>query len=144
MYKLISVSVILLLIIGCNENLTESGENLSATTNTNSYVGITQIIVTLKNETDHVVYFTHCGGIIGKYIECKDSIWTEKGNIAIVCLAILPGGSVPIGSMQTKQDTIIFSNQPGIYRLKYPYSWREDQENQGYLLTNEFNYTNPR
>lgn len=144
MYKLLCINVILLLIIGCEGNLTESNDNLSATTNKDSYDGITHIIVTLKNETDHVVYLAHCCGIIGKYIERKDSTWAEVGNIAIVCLAICPSGSVPIEPMHSKEDTILFSNQSGIYRFKYTYSLNKDQENQGYILSNEFDYTNPR
>jgi hypothetical protein len=144
MYKLISFIVILLLIMGCQENATESGEGLSAKTNTTAYGGITHIIVTLRNDTKRVVYFTHCAGKISKYIERKDSTWTEDGDIAIVCLAIYQSGSIPIGPMQSRQDTILFSNQPGIYRFKYPYCWQQDQGVQEFLLTNEFNYTNPR
>jgi hypothetical protein len=91
MYKMICTLILLLAIAGCKENATESGGSLTATTQETSYGGITRIIVTLKNETKWVAYFTHCNYDIGVYIERKDTAsWVDAGNVAIVCLAIYP------------------------------------------------------
>ena len=144
MFKVIAIILLLLSVISCNISSPTNNCCISAVTNTTSYSGITNIDVTLKNETDRIIYLTHCGGQIGKYLERYDSTWTEAGDIAIVCLAIYASGSVPFQPGQTIKDTIIFSNPSGKYRLKYPYSFKEDQESQGYILSNKFNYINPR
>jgi hypothetical protein len=144
MHKYLIV-VALILFFGCKENSTESSGNLTAETITSSYTGITHIVVSIKNETKKVVYFTHCNGDIGVYIERKDSVsWVDGGSIAINCSANYPSGAIPIEPMQSMVDTILFSNQSGTYHLKYPYSWQQDGRNQEYVFSNEFTYYNPR
>jgi hypothetical protein len=144
MLKFISI-VAVLMFVGCKENSTESNISLTAVTNGISFGGVTHIIVTLRNETKNVVYFTHCNGDIGVYIERKDSIsWVASESIAIICTSNYPIGTIPIEPMQSMVDSILFSNQPGTYRLKYPYSWQQDGRNLEYLFSNEFTYNNPR
>jgi hypothetical protein len=125
---MICALILLLAIADCKENAMESGGSLAAMTQETSYGGITRIIVTLKNETKRVAYFTHYNYDIGIYIERKDTAsWVDEGNDAIVCLAIYLSGIIPLEPMQSKVDTILFYYSTGTYRLKYLYGWQQDR-----------------
>ena len=145
MHKIFFNIFFLFLLIGCNENTTDPSEDLTAMTDDTYYVGISQVIVTIKNQTKSTIYFSHCDYKIAYYIERKDSnSWIDNGNDGIICQAIYPIGRISLESMQTIEDTILFSRSTGTFRLKYPYSFQQSGDLSNLLITNEFNNYNPR
>ncbi|MDZ7402457.1 MAG: hypothetical protein ONB37_20060 [candidate division KSB1 bacterium] len=53
------------------------------------------------------------------------------------CLAIFPAGTKKIAPFKSYSDKII-PNQAGIYRLKFPFSWHEEDTWEDWLFSNEF------
>jgi len=120
-----------IILSGCKDKTTDQ-------TNNSSQSVIANIVVSLKNEMSSASYFGHCNYRIGFYIERKqNSAWNDAGNIAILCLAIYPSGTLSLSASQSYSDTIQ-EIQAGTYRLKFPYSLQSNSNLSDSLFSNEF------
>lgn len=98
------------ILIGCSDagnTISIPNGNVTATTNKRSYSVGENIEVVLKNNSHSTVYFIHCNYRIGFWIERKDNeTWVDAGNVAILCLALYPGGRKEFPSGSASHDTI--------------------------------------
>jgi len=131
-----------IILSGCKDKTTDQTNNSSqsviANTDKQVYGTNEKIVVSLKNEMSSASYFGHCNYRIGFYIERKqNSAWNDAGNIAILCLAIYPSGTLSLSASQSYSDTIQ-EIQAGTYRLKFPYSLQSNSNLSDSLFSNEF------
>ena len=138
MNRYLVIVVSLALVSGCKQNMTEPLQSLIVDTDKSSYAPNETVAISLHNGSTLTAYFGHCDYRIGFCIEQKvNGSWSEKGSIALVCLAIYPVGvkAITPGTIITDWITIADS---GIYRLKYPFGWRQSEMSAHSLLSNEF------
>ncbi len=141
----ISLLISAALFIGCQNNSTEpnrglyaSNENLIVKTDNATYALNAPILITLYNGTNTNAYFGHCDFRLGFFIEWKqNNTWTEKANVAIVCLAIFPVGAETLEPQQSYSDNISI-REAGIYRLKFPFGCDENNVFADSLFSNVF------
>lgn len=137
--------ILCFIFINCNKTPTEPASKLTVRTERNAYAGITHIIVVLKNETNKNVYLPECSYHISFFKQRKsENLWTGNSDIVINCKEGLPYNIQILKPKESIQDTILFVDQPGIYRLKYIYGFRNKDIFPDSAFSNEFDYFNPR
>lgn len=138
MYKYLIFLTTVLFLFNCDKNPTDFDVKLITKTDKNNYLLNEFIKVSIHNGTPETAFFGHCGERIVFLIETKkNNDWIEDGRWGIPCLAIFPMGIKKIAPFVSYSDTIIF-NEAGIYRLKFPFGWQEENTWEDWLFCNEF------
>ncbi len=143
MFRSTTTLVVLVVLMGCKETISQSEGSLAAWTDATNYGGIASVIVTVANGLNSTVYLRHCDYHLAFYIERKDSSWIDVGNRGILCQAIYPSGFMPLKPKESVSDTFILP-QSGHFRLRLPYCLQQDGLNEKYVLSNEYYNFNPR
>ncbi|MCJ7813637.1 hypothetical protein MUP95_10020 [bacterium] len=132
------IIMIVLLLSACKQNINEPFQFLTVNTDKSVYAPNQPIIISLHNDSESTAYFIHCNYQVGFFIEQKvNSIWSEKGSIAVVCLALYPMGVKELLPGMTYTDTITLADS-GMYRLKYRFGWQQSNTWADSLFSNEF------
>lgn len=138
MSKSILTFTLIALMMGCSDIGTNPPPTIAVNTQGTSYSANGTIVVSLKNGSNTTAYFVNCGGRIGFRIERKqNNTWTDAGNVGITCLGIFQAGVTPIEPGVVNTETFV-ATAPGVYRLRFPYSWQYTGPANETVLSNEF------
>lgn len=139
MKEILGFIVALCTVIGCSETAVQPKVEVPAINNRMPDSAVTQVVITMRNESHSTVYYTHKDDLIGFWrLERKvDSGWVDADRVAIKYTSFYPGGRKRLPPGDTLCDSIIIT-QHGTYRLGFPFAWDEDEMDADSLSAREF------
>jgi hypothetical protein len=117
------ILALLLLLCACNDTgVAPAVQELTATTEYNSYTTGETIRVSFRSSGDRTFQIAACCYSFACIIDVNDAgVWKEYEARGLPCLSLCPGIQLLVKPDETRVDSLTV-NDAGTYRLRIPYS----------------------
>ena len=138
MKRFILLVVLIISINGCSEDPNNVQEKLVVQTNKSNYLNSEEINFTIKNFNSSTAHLASCCTSVAFYIDKNENEnWIEHNNFGLPCLALCPGIDLTISFTESLTDSIIV-NENGKFRIRIPYTFDNNQNWTGEIVSNSF------